>query len=194
MPEEEGTVVETTVAKPAESKASGKLFSEDYVVQLREEAKNTRLAKKRVEDFARKALGLKEDEELNEEKITTFNAKQQEVINKANARLIAAEIRSFGNDYDVKLVERLIGADSTGIEILDDGSVNGVKERIEALAVEFPQLKKTTTPPASQPKGVNPPQEIKTELDRLKEDLAKATNLQQKIALRNKIAALEKKG
>lgn len=78
-------------------------------------------------------------------------AAQQEIMNKAienaNARLIAAEVKTQGSalgiiDADVALSLM----DKSKINVKDDGSVEGVKEALEALKTAKPYLFAATEP------------------------------------------------
>ena len=157
---------------------TGKTFSEDYVHSLREENKENRLARKAAEEKAKQLkessdafkskfgnlFGLADGEELDEGKVAKFT---QSIISKADSKLILAEVKSL-DGYDTKLVERLL--DRSKVKIADDGTVTGLKEAVEALALEFPSIK-------IQPKGnsVNPPPAVsKTALDEYNEALKAA--------------------
>lgn len=183
----------TPITQPAPT-PSPKTFSEDYVQTLREEAKTNRLAKKAAEAKLKTLIGLKDDEDIDDAKITAYQNNltkaQNEAIAKANARLITAEIKSQ-EGYDVKLVERLL--DKSKLTIGDDGSVTGLKEALTALEVEFPQIKiaATATP------GVNPPNaSTLTEVQQLEADYAEAMkkgDMVTAVMLKNKLFALSKK-
>ena len=150
----------TTQTIPAANTPQGKTFSEDYVHTIREEAKENRLARKAAED-ANKAnmakfktlLGLTEDDSLDDAKIAEYQnkqiAKEAAVMQKANAKLITAEIKSL-DGYNSKLVEALL--DKSKLVIGEDGVIDGLTEAVEALAVEYPEIKSQKAAP-----GVNPP-------------------------------------
>ena len=157
------TIVEPIVTPqtpPATTPPPGKTFSEDYVHTIREEAKENRLARKAAED-ANKAnmakfkalLGLTEEDNLDDAKIAEYQKKQTNDLTaamlKANARLITAEIKSL-DGYNPKLVEALL--DKSKLEIGEDGIINGLQEAVEALGVEYPEIKMQKAAP-----GVNPP-------------------------------------
>lgn len=181
---------------PAEP-ATGKTFSEDYVKTLREESKTHRLAWKETEKKLKAVIGLKDTDEIDDTKIAAYqtsqNAKITAAEQKANAKLILAEIKSL-DGYNPKLVSALL--DRSKVTIAEDGTVTGLKEAVEALAVEYPEIKKITNSPAPS-NSANPPQNGNpTELEKLKTDYAaaqKAGNLAEQIALKNKIFALENK-
>lgn len=173
---------------------TGKVFTEDYVATLREEAITHRLVKKKYEKIIRKVFGLKDDEPITDDLPDRYqdqiDVKTSEALSRANKRLIAAEIKSL-EGYDTKLVERLV--DQTKLEISDDGSIKGLKEAVEALATEFPQIKKQMAP-AGGPQTPNPPPDNRSEVDKVKEQLSKASSLEERIALREQLHQLEMKG
>lgn len=144
MAENENTT-ETTETK-------AKVWTDDYVTSLREEAKKHRLEKKATESKLKSLIGLKDDDELTDDKITEYQAKREKSISdkiaQANERLLKAEIKSL-NDYDSKLLDRLL--DRSKVTIADDGTVTGLKEAIAELEKEFPQVKKNSPPPATNP-------------------------------------------
>jgi len=165
---------------PAAPTPQGKTFSEDYVHTIREEAKENRIARKAAETKAKESdaklkalIGLNDDDSLDDAKIAEYQVKQAidltAAVQKANARLIKAEIKSL-DGYDSKLVERLL--DKSKIEIDDDGTVTGLTEAVEALAVEFPLIKVSKTQ-----RGANPPLEgkktVRDELNDLREEVKK---------------------
>lgn len=170
----------------------GKVWTDDYVMGIREEAKQHRLAKKKYESLIRTAFELKDDDVIDDSIVEKFKNKITNQVStamqKANERLLAAEIRTL-EGYDVKLVERLI--DRSKISVGDDGTVTGLKEAVEALLVEFPQIKKSKEPAPGAP---NPPGDNRTELDKLKDQLSKAVKLEEKVALKQRIFQLEQKG
>lgn len=142
-----------------ETAAVAKTFSEDYVKTIREEAKDNRLARKAAEDKAtatevkfKKLIGLKDTDTLDDDKITAYQTAQTQqaaiAAQKANDKLLLAEIKNL-DGYDSKLVQRLM--DKSKVTIDADGNITGLQEAVEALAIEFPQIKKA---PATT--GVNP--------------------------------------
>ncbi len=147
--------VETAPATPpAAPTPTGKTFSEDYVQTLREEAKQRRLSEKNLAAKLRAVMGLKEDEEVDDAKITAYQTKHQSeltaAMQKANERLLQAEIKSL-EGVDAKLVSRLL--DKSKVKIAEDGTVTGLKEAVDELAKEFPAVLKaaSTTSPANPP-------------------------------------------
>jgi hypothetical protein len=162
---------------PAPAPAQGKVWTDEYVQGLREEAKTNRLARKAAEAKLKALIGLKDDEDIDDAKITAYQTKIQNdlsgALQKANDRLILAELRSL-EGYDHKLIERLM-TDKSGIKVGDDGTVTGVKEAVTALETEFPQIKleKPAAPPpsgGSNPLGAG----AGTERSRLEAELAEA--------------------
>lgn len=139
---------------PAAPAPTGKTFSEDYVQTLREEAKQRRLAEKNLAAKLRAVMGLKEDEEIDDAKISAYQTKHQSeltaAMQKANERLLQAEIKSL-EGVDAKLVSRLL--DKSKVKIAEDGTVTGLKEAVDVLAKEFPAVLKSsqTTSPANPP-------------------------------------------
>jgi hypothetical protein len=173
----------------AEPKPEGKMFSEDYVQGLREEAKTYRLAKKELEAKFRALIGLKDDDELNEDKIesykTTKEAELNAAIAKANDRLILAEIKSL-EGYDPKLVARLL--DKSKVTIAEDGTVTGLKEAVAELEKEFPQIKVTT--PGNP---ANPAQADKTPNDEYQELMKQIREHPNDTLLKQKLFLLKEK-
>lgn len=154
-----------------------KLFSEDYVKTIREEAKENRLARKAAEEERdnlalkfKEVIGLKPEDPLKDESITLYKENLTKNMNaaleKANERLLQAEIKSL-DGYDVKLVSRLL--DRSKVMIEEDGTVKGLKEAITALEEEFPQIRKGT-----QTGGANPPPNNATEIEVLEQKLKQA--------------------
>ena len=183
--------------------AAGKVFTEEYVQTLREEAKNHRLAKKSAESLLRKVIGLKDDDEIDETKITAYQTNQQKAISDAmaaaNNRIIEAEIKSMADHYDIKLLGRLI--DRSKITVDDKGDVKGITEQLDALALEFPAIKKAGAPaatPAAAPAagGFNPSNTPPATAIQQTEEALKAAQAQGNtklvVALRNKLFELQK--
>ena len=163
----------TPEANPPEPK----LFSEDYVKTIREEAKENRLARKAAEEERdnlalklKDVIGLKPEDPLKDESITLYKENLTKNMNaaleKANERLLQAEIKSL-DGYDVKLVSRLL--DRSKVTIEEDGTIKGLKEAITALEEEFPQIRKGT-----QTGGANPPPNNATEVEVLEQKLKQA--------------------
>jgi len=177
---------------PAPPTPQGKVWTDEYVQGLREEAKTNRLAKKNLETKVKSLIGLKDDEEIDDAKINTYQANltkaQSEAIAKANARLLTAEIKQL-EGYDSKLIERLL--DKSKVTITEDGEVTGLKEAVEALEVEFPLIKKSGVP--NNP--ANPPSSTVTEIEQAESDYAKAVKAGDTVTaimLKNKIFSMKK--
>lgn len=171
----------------------GTVFSEEYVKSLRGEAANHRTEKQKYQAHVRTLMGLAPDVEINETMITNFQKEQTQAAKKtletANARLLSAEIKSL-QGYDAKLVERLL--DKSKITIGEDGTITGLTEAVTALETEFPAIKVG----AATGGGANPAGgggTTLTEIQQLEEDLKNAPNLAMRIAIRNKIFALQSK-
>ncbi|NLF84219.1 MAG: hypothetical protein GX568_09600 [Candidatus Gastranaerophilales bacterium] len=167
---EQNVTTEVKVPEP-------KLFSEDYVKTIREEAKENRLARKAAEEERdnlalkfKDVIGLKPEDPLKDESITLYKENLTKNMNaaleKANERLLQAEIKSL-DGYDVKLVSRLL--DRSKVTIEEDGTIKGLKEAITALEEEFPQIRKGT-----QTGGANPPPNNATEVEVLEQKLKQA--------------------
>jgi len=75
---------------------------------------------------------------------------------RANSRLIAAEVKATGADYglvDAEVALKLM--DVSALKVADDGTVSGVKEAMEALKTSRPYLFKSADPaPTGQKKDV----------------------------------------
>lgn len=140
----------TPAAEPAPA-PGGKVFSEDYVRTLRDESAGHRVTAKKYEAALKTVFGIDADAELGDDldgHINALNqrneAAQQNALQKANNRLIAAELRTR-DGYDHKLLEKVI--DLSKVTVDDNGEVKGLDEAIKAAETEFPAVKKTDTPP-----------------------------------------------
>jgi hypothetical protein len=155
---------------------TGKVFTEEYVQTLREEAKSHRLAKKQYATQLKSLLGLKDEEEVTDAAIEAYKQAAEKRITdaqiKANEKLILAAIRGLAG-YDTKLLERLV--EKSKLTITENGDVEGLTEIVTALEAEFPQIKKTSTPaPAAPPNPAGGAPHTKTPLDEYNELLALA--------------------
>lgn len=143
--ESEGSAPAEPEARPEGSKT----FSEDYVSALRGESAGYRNRAKAAENALREVLGLGEAEALGDlsARLTSYRDMQGKAqtaaVQKANERLIQAEIRAL-EGYDTKLLERLI--DRSKITVADDGTVSGLEEAAEAAAAAFPVVKTDKAP------------------------------------------------
>jgi len=119
-------------------------FSKDYVDALRRESGNYRTraqtAEKTVKAF-RDAFGLRPDDEIGDIS-ARLAARDAQALDKANTRLIAAEIKGLPG-YETALLERLI--DRSDIKVGDDGTVTGLKEAAEATAKQFAAVLKAAS-------------------------------------------------
>jgi len=179
------TQVPQPVTKPPLA-PEGKSYSEDYVHSLREENKSYRLSLKAKESTLKDIIGLKDNDEINDDKIAKWKADKEKefntILTKANEKLILAEIKSL-EGYNSKLVERLL--DKSKVEIAEDGTVTGLKEAVEELVTEFPEIKVEASGT-----GANPPQPgdktVADEYNEIKALIAKNpgnSNLMQKLFL-----------
>lgn len=136
-------------AEPEARPEGSKTFSEDYVSALRGESAGYRKRAKAAENALREVLGLSEAEALGDlsARLTSYRDMQGKAqtaaVQKANERLIQAEIRAL-EGYDTKLLERLI--DRSKITVADDGTVSGLEEAAEAAAAAFPVVKTDKAP------------------------------------------------
>lgn len=175
-----------------------KMFSEDYVKDLRTEAAKYRTKAKELEgklqtlpgEITAKvlaALGLEPDPDKNFEKqLAEAQAKAQEAEKRANERLVRAEVISLATDMGLVDADAALALmDRTDVTVKDDGTVSGAKEALEALVAAKPWLKKAE---AKQPVGggTNPPggNSIKT-IDQQIDEAVKAGNTMLAIKLKN---------
>lgn len=155
-------------AEPAANPEGAKTFSEDYVKALRGESAGYRTRAKAAENALREVLGLEETEALGDlsARVADYRDAQSKAqaaaAQKINDRLVGAAIRALGG-YDTKLLERLI--DRSKIRVGDDGAVNGLKEAAEAVAAEYPAVKKVAEPASGTGGKGNFPRSRGTEED-----------------------------
>ena len=118
-------------------------FSLEYVKELRDEAKNTRIARQSLEDSVRTALDISKEEPLDNvaERIAGIKTG-------VNNRIIQSALQHLPG-YNTKLLARL--ADLSKVTVADDGTVKGLKEAAEAVAKEFPAVKNNAEPPPAKP-------------------------------------------
>jgi ethanolamine utilization microcompartment shell protein EutS len=160
-------------AGTTESQDSGdkntKVFDEAYVKKLRDEAASYRTKLRDIEIKSQEerqnliqqlfgALGIEADPNKEFEKqLQEARAKAQEVEQRANERLIRAEVKAVATELGLVDAEAALALmDRSGVKIVDDGSVEGVKEALEALVSVKPWLKKQAEN-ASIGGGTNPP-------------------------------------
>lgn len=134
-----------------------RLFSEDYVRTLRSEAAENRIKAKNLEVKLRSALGIKEDETVEDwdAMITTFQTNlqkaQEQQLQKAKELLFTAELKKYEGQYNMKLVNKLL--DTSKVQVDDDGKVTGLQEALKELEKEYPEIIKQQYTHT----GVNPP-------------------------------------
>lgn len=144
-----------------------KMYDEEYVTKLRNEAAKYRTKAKDLEtnvttqqqDVINKvfsALGIAPDPNVEFEKqLSTAQLKAQEVEKRYNDRMIQAELKVIGsslNLIDLEAAEKLV--DKSIFKVNEDGTVEGVKEALEKLAADKPYL--VSVPGDPKPKGYNP--------------------------------------
>lgn len=134
-----------------------KVFSEDYVKALRGESKQYRLRAKNYETKLRQILSLDEDADISDldTLINNFQENlsktQNERVEKAKELLFQAELKKLENQYNLKLVNKLL--DKSKIQIDDGGKVTGLQEALKELEKEYPEIIKQQYTHT----GVNPP-------------------------------------
>lgn len=90
------------------------------------------------------------------EKATKAEAHAREVESQTTERLIRAEAKAIAAELGFTKPDRAIRlADLSQAKVDEGGEVSGVKEALEALAKEMPELLKKSQPPSSNP--TNPP-------------------------------------
>jgi hypothetical protein len=134
-------------------KAPPETFSKDYVHELREENKATRL---KLEAEATRA---KAAEEQREKDRVDADAKVKATNSAADARVIRAELKALAVAAGMVDLDGLKLADLTTVKINKDGEVEGATELMEALKKAKPYLfgaANTSTaqkpPPSDKPK------------------------------------------
>jgi hypothetical protein len=153
-----------------------RVFSEDYVKALRSEAAENRVKTKNLEKKLKNVLGIKEDEAVEDwdTVITTYKTNlqktQQEQLEKAKELLFQAELKKLENQYNLKLVNKLL--DKSKIIVDDDGNISGLQEALKELEKEFPEIVKNNQSNG----GANPVLDGK-KTDRLEELFKKALKL-----------------
>jgi hypothetical protein len=131
-------------------KAPPETFSKDYVHELREENKATRL-KLEAESTRAKAA-----EEQREKDRVDADAKVKATNSAADARVIRAELKALAVAAGMVDLDGLKLADLTTVKINKDGEVEGAAELMEALKKAKPYLfgtattSSTTKPPTSE--------------------------------------------
>ena len=121
-----------------------KVFSEDYVKALRGESKQYRLRAKNYETKLRQILSLDEDADISDldTLINNFQENlsktQNERVEKAKELLFQTELKKLENQYNLKLVNKLL--DKSKIQINDDGNITGLQEALKELEKDFPEV------------------------------------------------------
>jgi len=147
---------------PGDQPEPGKTFDEAYVKKLRDEAANYRTKAKDLESKLKdtsneamtkvlKALGLEPDpdknyeKQLNDAKTEAEKAKSeaQEWLLKAEVKANAVELGVIDPDAAYTLM------DKSKVKVGDDGSIEGVKDVLEALIKDKPYLKGQARPGSS---------------------------------------------
>lgn len=153
-----------------------RVFTEDYVKALRSEAAENRVKAKNLEKKLKNLLGIKEDEAVEDwdTVITNYQSNiqksQQEQLEKVKELLFQAELKRLDNQYNLKLVNKLL--DKSKIQIDDSGNITGLQETLKELEKEFPEIVKNN----SNNGGANPVlNDNKT--DKLEEMFKKALKL-----------------
>lgn len=132
-----------------------RLFSEDYVKALRSEAAENRVKAKNLEKKLKNLLGIKEDEVVEDwdTVITNYQLNlqksQQEQLEKVKELLFQAELKRFENQYNLKLVNKLL--DKSKIQINDNGNIIGLQEALKELEKEFPEIVKNNVNAGANP-------------------------------------------
>ena len=154
-----------------------RVFTEDYVKALRSEAAENRVRAKNFEKKLKSILGINEDEAIEDwdTVITNYQSNiqksQQEQLEKVKELLFQAELKRLENQYNLKLVNKLL--DKSKIQIGDDGNITGLQEALKELEKEFPEIVKNTN---SNNGGANPVLSDK-KTDKLEEMFKKALKL-----------------
>lgn len=153
-----------------------KVFSEDYVKALRGESKQYRLRAKNYETKLRQILSLDEDADISDldTLINNFQENlsktQNERVEKAKELLFQAELKKLENQYNLKLVNKLL--DKSKITVDDDGNISGLQEALKELEKDFPEVIKNN----NNNGGANPVLDSK-KTDKLEELFKKALHL-----------------
>lgn len=128
----------------------------DALRTTRTENGNRRQKLKAAESMLKDLLGIEAETEvndwqklINDHKTKTSNHEQDiltKATEKANARLIEAEFKVIENEYDTKLLRKLV--DTSKIDFIDESK--DISEQFLALVTEvekeFPAVKKTAEP------------------------------------------------
>lgn len=154
----ETTVVEPTQTEPTSGSTAqtqhtptGKVYTDTYVHSLREEAKNYRIQGSVYENGLRKALGIKDGEEIGDidKRISDrADAHQKELDDlkaQVNSYIINSELsKLIADGYNEKLLLKVI--DMSNVKIGENNTVTGLEDAIKAAETEYPEVRKTKPP------------------------------------------------
>lgn len=97
--------------------------------------------KKLKADADAKAEAEKTELEKAQDKITKAESEKNQALQLANQRLILAEFKVIARDADIKYVNDAYKlADLSTVEVKEDGTIEGLKEIVDALIKEKPFL------------------------------------------------------
>jgi len=152
----------------SDSTGKGKTFTQkelDIILKDRiAREKKNQLSKEEIKEYN----DFKASKQTESEKLELTKTALNETVQKANTKLIKAEIKNL-EGYDNKLLSRLL--DMNSIEVDDNGDVTGIEEQLTEIEKDFPSVKKvqgTTT-------GANPPPTVKAgSLEQLQTELETA--------------------
>jgi len=183
-------------------------FTPEYVHDLREEAKGYRVRLQDTQAKVRKLIGIGEKDDITDDAIAAFSksltdmktkdAATQATLSKASNLLVLAELKGM-TEYDDKLAARLLDMSKITVD-LETLKVTGVKEALEELVKEFPQIKKGAAGAAGaagqgtgNTSGLNGANSGNlTEEQQLEAQLEKEKDLQARVVIKNKLHALRK--
>ena len=138
---------------------TGKTFSEDYVHDLRNEAKGYRTQNKIYEAALRKALGVADGEELGDidNRISSREQAQQtalaNALKQANDRSYRGRHRHQKRVMTKRLLSKII--DRSKLKVKDDLTIDGLDDAIKAAEEEF-RGKGNAAPPFAAGTGTMP--------------------------------------
>lgn len=169
--------LETEEGEEEGSETSPKLYNEKYVQRLKNETLRWKARAKENKDltvqFEESERRLKEAESKSQEALSEIN----KIKTMADQRMINAEIRSLATEMGLKKMEYAKLGDLSKIAVSDGGEVLGVREMLEALKTQDPDLFKmpTTTNVNKQYTGSSSttPEKKKIKLTGREYDLAK---------------------
>ena len=121
------------------------VFSKDYVRELRHENAGYRLKAQEMERKAQEAADLAKKAE------DAATAKPTEAEQRANARIIKAEMKAIAVKAGIVDIDGLALADLSGVKFNDKGEIEGAEAAIEALKKAKPYLFAQTTSSTTQP-------------------------------------------